>query len=149
MTNRRDNFSMGDYIERFWSKVDKSGECWVWTAARTTRGYGQFHSRLGFKQYKSTLAHRVAWEMANGPVPTGMQLDHLCRNRPCVRASHLEAVTLQENLSRGMGAVVTRARFQSQTHCKRGHELSAANVYIIPTTGSRQCRACRRERAAA
>lgn len=80
--------------ERFWSKVDKSGECWTWTASVTERGYGQFNpgGRSDPKQ-----AHRVSWEMAHGSIPEGLVIDHICFTRLCVNPSHLRATTLQLN----------------------------------------------------
>jgi hypothetical protein len=81
--------------ERFWAKVDKSGECWLWTAQIDKDGYG-ITSHLG----TSRKAHRVSWEMACGPVPGSLTLDHLCRVKTCVRPSHLEPVSASENLRR-------------------------------------------------
>lgn len=135
--------------DAFWAKVDQGGDCWEWTACLQGKGYGQIHERIGFKQYRSRLAHRVAYELVKGPIPEGLDLDHLCRNRKCVNPDHLEPVTRQENLARGVGAGETRKRWQAQTHCKRGHELAGDNIYIIPSTGSRQCLACVRGRKAA
>ena len=82
---------------RFWSKVDKTNECWEWTASTTGNGYGQF-----WINGKLTGAHRVSYEMEYGPIPDGLQIDHLCENKLCVRPSHLEAVTQQENLRRAV-----------------------------------------------
>lgn len=82
--------------ERFWSKVDKSGDCWLWTAGISGgTGYANFHW-LG----RTQSAHRVSYMLAVGPVPEGMTLDHLCRVRHCVNPSHLEPVTLAENIRR-------------------------------------------------
>lgn len=78
------------------------------------------------------LAHRVAYEQAKGPIPTGLQIDHLCRNRACVNPDHLEAVTQGENVRR---AVPDR--------CINGHDLND-NPYRYH--GKRMCRPCRRER---
>lgn len=69
---------------RFWSKVDKDGECWLWTASLGTTGYGQIGHRG-----KMVKAHRVAWELTNGPIPNGMYVCHQCDNPPCVRPDHL------------------------------------------------------------
>jgi hypothetical protein len=100
---------IGDTEARFWEKVDKDGPvpehrpdlgpCWMWTAslnAGANQGYGHF----GVGQ-KVVFAHRFAYELANGPIPDGLMPDHLCRNHPCVRPSHLEPVTNRENCLRG------------------------------------------------
>lgn len=84
--------------ERFWEKVDTGqhpGDCWEWLAARNQDGYGIFGEANG-----SVLAHRFAWEQEHGPVPEGLELDHRCFNRGCVRPSHLEPVTHAENVRR-------------------------------------------------
>lgn len=78
--------------ERFWSKVDKSGDCWIWTAATVANGYGIFRIRPG-----NRVAHRVSYEWKNGPIPTGYEVDHMCFNRACVRPSHLRLLTHTEN----------------------------------------------------
>lgn len=70
--------------------------CWLWFGARDRYGYGVV--RLGDKMVK---AHRVMYVAANGPIPRGLVIDHLCRNRACVQPRHLQAVSLQENLRRG------------------------------------------------
>lgn len=77
---------------RFWAKVDRTGDCWIWTAARHIKGYGQFW-HLG----KMSQAHRVAYESLVGPIPNGMQLDHVCHMRCCVNPEHLHPVTSKEN----------------------------------------------------
>lgn len=82
-------------VERFWPKVDKSGECWLWTACTTTDGYPTIDGRGG---------HRIAWEFENGPIPPGRVIDHICHNIKCVRASHLRAVTQKQNMENLVGA---------------------------------------------
>ncbi|HEV2123202.1 MAG TPA: HNH endonuclease signature motif containing protein [Chloroflexota bacterium] len=91
-------------------------------------------------------AHRWAYEALVGPIPTGTELDHLCRNPACVRPDHLEPVTHAENIRRGYAAK-PRPRWTT-THCPRGHAYDEANSYIHPKTGLRSCRTCSAERAA-
>lgn len=123
-------------IERygFWSKVEKTATCWLWRGGKNNRGYGTLHGGT------DGLSHRIAYELARGPIPQGFHIDHLCRVRDCVNPDHLEAVTCRENLRRGDGFTGRRAR---QTHCIHGHPLSGDNLYISPANGTRKCRACR------
>ncbi|MEW1813261.1 HNH endonuclease signature motif containing protein [Pseudarthrobacter phenanthrenivorans] len=80
--------------ERFWAKVDKSGECWIWTAARYGSGYGAFRVS---PEIGTRAAHRCAWELSRGEIPPGKFLDHMCHNRPCVNPAHLRVVSNKEN----------------------------------------------------
>jgi hypothetical protein len=118
---------------RFWPKVDRTGACWLWTAHIGKDGYGTFsidghHHR----------AHRVAWVLLHGPIPDGLQIDHLCRVRHCVNPDHLEPVTQRENILRGEGLSAQAIR---RTHCRQGHEYAGANL-INRRGGGRDCRAC-------
>ena len=79
--------------QRFWAKVNKTDTCWLWTAS-TLNGYGQI--KAGGRFGKILLAHRVAYEMLVGPIPEGLQLDHLCRVTLCVNPKHLEPVLFFE-----------------------------------------------------
>lgn len=117
--------------------TDSSG-CWIWTAARST-GYG----RVSYNG-RTVVAHRVVYEILVGPIPDGLQLDHLCRNRACVRPDHLEPVTQRENLLRGQ---TIPARHAARTHCNWGHRFDSTNTGRT-VDGYRRCRRCHAEREA-
>ena|SRR5688500_17958024 len=129
---------------RFWEKVNQDGPavldspCWVWTAWTTggRRPYGM--TRDGQRRI---LAHRWAWQIVNGEIPAGHQVDHLCRTTLCVRPSHLEAVTPRENFLRSTGAGAVAVR---EGRCSRGHEFTNDNTYVYPSGQRRKCRACAR-----
>lgn len=137
---------------RFWEKVEPQAGpadspaswdapgCWEWQASCNDYGYGQYWLRRTMMK-----AHRVAYELLRGPIPDGLELDHICRNRRCVRPSHLEPVTTAVNTLRGEAPSAQNARL---THCRRGHAFSPENTHITPR-GTRTCRTCRRESARA
>jgi hypothetical protein len=138
--------------DRFWPKVDQHGPdgfhsqtgvdlgpCWLWTAPPNSDGYGRL--KVDGQEVK---AHVFAYELLIGPVPSGLQPDHLCRVRLCVRPDHLEPVTCRVNLLRGD---THAARNAAKTHCLAGHAFSAENTYIY--RGKRYCRACQRSRGVA
>lgn len=136
-------------IDRFLDKieVDERG-CWIWTAARNggpEGGYASF-SFPGVTKSRMVLGHRFSYALFVGPIPEDKQLDHLCRVRYCVNPAHLEVVTGQENLIRGK---TIAARYAERTHCQNGHEFTEENTrFGRRTPGSRECRACTRERVA-
>ncbi|HET7406012.1 MAG TPA: HNH endonuclease signature motif containing protein [Mycobacteriales bacterium] len=134
----------GDVATRLWKRVDRSdpGVCWRYQGlARTPNGYAQI--RHGNRM---VLAHRLAFELTFGPVPAGLQLDHLCRVRDCVNPAHLEPVTNGENRLRGYIAVgkQRKLRPEDRTRCPSGHPYDEDNT-VINSRGARVCRVCRRE----
>lgn len=115
--------------------VTEQNECWVWTGGIAKNGYSKVRIN---NRYQS--GHRAFYEHYKGPIPGGLQIDHLCRNKRCVNPDHLEAVTARVNTRRSDNLTARKAR---QTHCIRGHPLSGDNLYVTPKDGRRQCRICR------
>ncbi len=133
------------FLERFTAKVEIDSEtgCWTWTGSRS-HGYGQVwagrRSRAGHPQ--PDRAHRVSYRLLVGDIPSGLTLDHLCRNRACVNPAHLEPVTNRENVLRGAGTSAQNARKDT---CHKGHPFDEANTtYLL--RGGRLCKACARHR---
>lgn len=131
---------MDDPRRRFWSKVDKTDTCWLWTGRLDALGYGTF--TVGDRRYR---AHRFAF--FDGNVPLGnsgtIDIDHLCRVRHCVNPAHMEEVPHAENVRRGAGGEVARARMLARTHCHKGHPYEGDN--LVYDQGKRRCRTCRLE----
>jgi hypothetical protein len=129
-------------MERMMAKVrlDSDG-CWTWTGSRIHNGYGKV--KVNGLQ---VVSHRASYEALVGPIPDGMQLDHLCRNRACINPDHLEPVSKRENLLRGIGPTAVNA---AKSACVRGHLLSGDNVRIVVGASghdTRRCRQCERDR---
>lgn len=127
-----------EVMARFWPKVVPTGFCWNWIAGSTHDGYGRIEIAG-----KKKLAHRLAYEYLVGPIPEGLVIDHLCRNRACVNPDHLEPVTVKVNTHRAMSPNLRAFR---SGICKRGHRLDEGRIH--PVTGYRSCRVCVLERPA-
>lgn len=109
-------------------ELDNNG-CWRWKSCILSTGYASFRHWLG---------HRWMWEFLIGPIPTGLQIDHLCRVRDCVNPNHMRLVTIAENVLCGIGISAIN---KIKTHCLRGHEFTNENTYMH--RGKRNCRICR------
>lgn len=137
-------------IKEFWSRVSfrfGANQCWQWLRGTDGDGYGFFHSKPGTKTSQRT--HRVAYELCVGPIPEGMELDHLCRNPGCVNPAHLEPVTGAENTRRGIPFY--KRHNKVKTHCLRGHEYTPENTGLQPPmkpgqSVKRYCITCKRIR---
>lgn len=119
--------------ERFWNFVEKTDKCWIWKGANNGMGYGKFYT--GPPTRKKMYAHRFSYELINGEIPLGFQLDHLCKNPPCVRPEHLEAVTPRVNIIRGEAGGIWKQI------CVRGHDMSKSCKFRS-TDGRRVCVKC-------
>ena len=124
--------------ERFFENAmpEPNSGCWIWIGSCTSKGYGQF----GYKGM-NVPAHRWGYEHLVGQIPSGLQLDHLCRVRCCVNPAHLEVVSSRTNVLRGVGVTAMNAK---KTHCPQGHPYAGDNLYIYPH-GGRGCRECNRK----
>lgn len=122
--------------QRFWSKVNKTDTCWLWTGMTDPNGYGLI--KYGGR---NRLAHRVSYELSGREAIGARQIDHLCRVRLCVNPDHLEPVTSKLNTLRGLSPSALNA---TKTHCVRGHEFNDENTRTY--RGKRYCRACSRIR---
>lgn len=116
--------------------LDEKSKCHLWLWSKTEHGYGRFVHKHG------DLAHRYAYIQAKGPIPPGLQLDHLCRTPSCVNPEHLEAVTPKENTRRGLAG--------PKSKCPKGHEYTKGNTYLQEDKRRKSfypvCKICRRER---
>lgn len=131
----KEMYRRGTAFRRSWNKFLVDDGCWLWTAGVDADGYG----RIGYPESQRglpTKAHVVIWNALRGPVPEGMELDHLCKVKHCVNPAHLEPTTHRVNCQR-------RPQYQDRiTHCPRGHPYDEENTYLY--RGSRHCRACKK-----
>lgn len=134
--------SMRERIERLSVPVPESG-CWLWLGSIDRCGYGKMGARNG-----ESLAHRGSYQEFIGPIPEGLEIDHLCKVRCCVNPRHLEAVTHRENVIRGDMPTSPNLRNRRKTHCMRGHEFAGENLKIVMVKGKkvRQCWICDKAR---
>lgn len=136
--SQKDRMRFDDRLRTFANSPD---DCWNWPELSNSRGYvPSACSENGV--VRRFLAHREAYRRLVGPIPEGLQLDHLCRNRRCINPRHLEPVTSRENVLRSLAPSALNAK---KTHCKHGHAFTSKNTFVYPTrwgTG-RGCRQCR------
>ena len=129
--------------ERFFGRVAFSEQrhqgtrCLEWVGYVMPNGYGSFSVNR-----TTTYTHRWLYEHWVGPIPEGLELDHLCRNRVCCNPKHLEAVPHLVNVQRGEAG----KRDRDKTHCPQGHPYAGEHLYVNPNTGKRLCRTCNKER---
>lgn len=128
-------FTVGVLPERFRAKFSIGADgCWIWNGSAAHGRYGSFR-----EGGRVLTAHRFAYEATVGPIPEGLELDHLCRVTLCVNPAHLEPVTHAENVRRG------RLGYGLRTTCKAGlHDVTDSDNVIVRRNGGRQCRPCHR-----
>lgn len=140
---KRVNVISSTVSDRLWAQVQKSDGCWLWTGAKNSSGYGS----MAGGQYRSTLVHRVVWQMTHGKlIPKGMCICHRCDVKLCVRPDHLFLGTYSDNQR---DLVAKGGHFEARkTHCKRGHEFTPENTYHNPAKkpGHRSCYRCIKDR---
>lgn len=123
-------------VARMSDKLTITDTCWLWSGAKR-KGYGQIKG----SDHRTRYAHIEMYKHFVGPIPLGLELDHICNTPACVRPSHLEPVTHSENIRRSGTRNIMLAK-AAKTHCVRGHPLSGDNLQI--RGHSRRCRTCDR-----
>ena len=154
MSNKPDEWiALGDakIVTLFWSKVERSSGCWLWTGTKAASGgYGIF-----WENGNQHRAHRLSWLLTNGAIPKGMVVCHKCDNPPCVNPAHLFIGTMKDNVDDMMSKGrhhstwdVANQERKERTHCRNGHEFTPENTYTTSWTPKerpdkhRQCRKC-------
>lgn len=138
-------------LKRFWAKIQKTDECWIWVGARKRKdGHGVFYVGGGNTAPVFENAHRTSWMIHNGPIPDGMYVCHRCDYPPCVNPAHLFLGTQGENMRDASDK--RRTHFLALTHCKNGHEFTPENTFLRARTDGqiggrviRVCRTCRQK----
>lgn len=146
---QRTDYPIRPIEDRFWEKVEKGSDHWMWIGTTNNLGYGMIWD---YQRQGHSMAHRIAWELAYGQkIPEGLVIDHLCRTPGCVNPKHLQVVTVSENTSRGLGPIHGGLHNSRKTHCPQGHEYSEENTYVYERGigQSRVCRTCAIERTQA
>jgi hypothetical protein len=124
--------------ERFWARIEKQEDCWIWRGHLNSQGYGQFHCRVAGRS--GYLAHRLMYRLVHGEVPDGLYVLHRCDVRLCVNPDHLFVGSAADNLR----DMVAKGRQSGpRSHCNQGHEFTPENTYSSPSNPrQRTCRIC-------
>jgi hypothetical protein len=126
--------------ESLWARIEPDGICWRWAGATFKKGgYGQ----IGWKG-RTRKVHQVVWELLIGPIPEGLEPDHLCRVRVCCNPDCIEWVTPEENKRRMHAARGTQNWNGAKTHCPQNHEYTPENTGV--SRGRRYCKTCNRNK---